>query len=457
MVNDVPSSARMLAGRYRLGSRLGSSLEAAVFEAFDEQLQRTVVLKLVHPDLSDVPQLQQFFQSAIPVAAALHHPNIAVLHDWGTARWNERDVLYVATERLIGGSLRDLLDRGRLLSPSQALVVGLDACKALDALHRQGLIHTDVRPSTLVFGDDRRLRLVDVGLAQVLHDTVGDITARSMDRAKYSSPEEAQGLPLQPKSDVYSLCLTLLEAVTGSVPFQDDSTVATLSNRVDKLMAHSCVRPLILPTAGLILLTVYGPWVRPGMAPSLFSKNIDVAKADAKFSELLNTIDEVDLSALLRSYADEPRAARMAREITRRRERRPFVTADDLVDAIRAVLGPRSGAPDFARIFQAVRIAVNDELAGLERALPLLRERLSPGGTLAIISYHSGEDRLVKNAFREWSASCICPHRQMICTCRGEALGATLTKRPINAASEEVSANPRARSAVMRAALRTSE
>ena len=173
--------------------------------------------------------------------------------------------------------------------------------------------------------------------------------------------------------------------------------------------------------------------------------------ADLDAAELLNTIDEVDLSALLRSYADEPRAARMAREITRRRERRPFVTADDLVDAIRAVLGPRSGAPDFARIFQAVRIAVNDELAGLERALPLLRERLSPGGTLAIISYHSGEDRLVKNAFREWSASCICPHRQMICTCRGEALGATLTKRPINAASEEVIANPRARSARLRA------
>ena len=173
--------------------------------------------------------------------------------------------------------------------------------------------------------------------------------------------------------------------------------------------------------------------------------------ADLDAAELLNTIDEVDLSALLRSYADEPRAARMAREITRRRERRPFVTADDLVDAIRAVLGPRSGAPDFARIFQAVRIAVNDELAGLERALPLLRERLSPGGTLAIISYHSGEDRLVKNAFREWSASCICPHRQMVCTCRGEALGATLTKRPINATSEEVVANPRARSARLRA------
>jgi 16S rRNA (cytosine1402-N4)-methyltransferase len=159
----------------------------------------------------------------------------------------------------------------------------------------------------------------------------------------------------------------------------------------------------------------------------------------------------VDLSALLRSYADEPRAARMAREIIRRRERRPFATADDLVDAIRAVLGPRSGAPDFARIFQAVRIAVNDELAGLERALPLLRDRLTPNGVLVIISYHSGEDRLVKNAFRDWSTACTCPPKQVMCTCRGTPLGETLTKRPVNATEAETEGNPRARSARLRA------
>ncbi len=173
--------------------------------------------------------------------------------------------------------------------------------------------------------------------------------------------------------------------------------------------------------------------------------------ADVDAAELLNTIDEVDLSALLRAYADEPRAARMAREIVRRRERRPFVTADDLVDAIRAVLGPRSGAPDFARIFQAVRIAVNDELAGLERAMPMLRDRLSPGGVLAVISYHSGEDRLVKNAFRDWSATCTCPPKQPMCTCRGAPLGQTLTKRPVNAGENELELNPRARSARLRA------
>ncbi|MEP6833214.1 MAG: 16S rRNA (cytosine(1402)-N(4))-methyltransferase RsmH [Gemmatimonas sp.] len=167
-------------------------------------------------------------------------------------------------------------------------------------------------------------------------------------------------------------------------------------------------------------------------------------------AELLNTIDEVDLSALLRAYADEPRAARLAREIVRRRARRPLATADDLVDAIRAVLGPRSGAPDFARIFQAVRIAVNDELDGLERALPRLRDRLTPGGALAIISYHSGEDRLVKHAFRSWSTACTCPPKQMICTCSGVALGETVTRRAVLAAAQEIEVNPRSRSAKLR-------
>lgn len=239
VANDAHTPARIIAGRYRLGSRLGSSLEAAVFEAFDQQVRRSVVLKLVHPDLGDDPQLQRTFRRLMPIAAGLHHPNIAAVHDYGTATWNDREVLYVVSEHLSGGSLRDLLDRGRLLSPSQALVVGLDACKALDALHRHGLVHTDVRPSTLVFGDDRQLRIIDVGLAQVLHDAAGDVTERTVDRAKYASPEEAQGNPVEPKSDVYALCLSLLEAVTASVPFVGDSAVATLANRVDKLMPVS--------------------------------------------------------------------------------------------------------------------------------------------------------------------------------------------------------------------------
>jgi 16S rRNA (cytosine1402-N4)-methyltransferase len=167
-------------------------------------------------------------------------------------------------------------------------------------------------------------------------------------------------------------------------------------------------------------------------------------------SNWLNESDEREIARVLKEYGDEPKATRLAREITKRRGNRLFHTSDDLVGAIRAVLGPRSGPADFARIFQAVRIAVNDELSGLTAALPALRDRLNPGGRLIVISYHSGEDRIVKHAFRDWSTDCICPPRQPQCTCRGHSLGETLTKKSITAGEDEKRLNPRARSARLR-------
>jgi 16S rRNA (cytosine1402-N4)-methyltransferase len=173
--------------------------------------------------------------------------------------------------------------------------------------------------------------------------------------------------------------------------------------------------------------------------------------AETSAATLLDTASERELMRIFREYGDEPRATRLAREIVRRRANRPFETSDDLVGAIRAVLGPRSGAPEFARLFQAVRVAVNDELASLARALPLLRDRLEPGGVLAVIAYHSGEDRIVKNAMRDWSAACICPPRQLVCTCRGRSLGELIQRKSVTASPEEQSRNPRSRSARLRA------
>jgi 16S rRNA (cytosine1402-N4)-methyltransferase len=167
-------------------------------------------------------------------------------------------------------------------------------------------------------------------------------------------------------------------------------------------------------------------------------------------ADLLNRAPEEDLERIFTDYGDERRARRLAREIVRRRQRSPFAVSDDLVNAIRATLGPRAGPSEFARLFQALRIAVNDELAGLARALPPFRDALEPGGRLAVITYHSGEDRLVKLAFREWASACICPPHQPICTCRGRPLGRLEPRKPILPSEEEIAANPRARSAKLR-------
>lgn len=173
------------------------------------------------------------------------------------------------------------------------------------------------------------------------------------------------------------------------------------------------------------------------------------APMDAR--SLLNESDERTLTEIFRSYGDEPRAARLAREVVRRRRTRAFETSDDLVGAIRAVLGPRSGPNDFARLFQAVRIAVNGELEQLPAALVALRNRLTPGGRFVVIAYHSGEDRIVKTAFREWSVACTCPPLAPRCTCGATALGRLVTRKAERASEEEIARNPRSRSAKLRA------
>jgi 16S rRNA (cytosine1402-N4)-methyltransferase len=167
-------------------------------------------------------------------------------------------------------------------------------------------------------------------------------------------------------------------------------------------------------------------------------------------AELLNQWPRPDLVTLFRDFADERKAPKLAAAIVRRRARQPLSTSDDLVNAIRSALGPRSGPSDFARLFQAVRMAVNDELEQLRQALPAVRDAVVPGGRLLVISYHSGEDRIVKHAFKEWARRCVCPPESPICTCRGHRLGRLDPPRPVVPTNDEVAMNPRARSAKLR-------
>jgi serine/threonine-protein kinase len=133
-----------------------------------------------------------------------------------------------------------MIDRSRLLTPSQALVVGLEVCRALDYAHKRGLVHHDLRPSSIVFGEDRKVRVADIGVASVIAEQAwSDVTTVSQERARYCAPEQAQGEPFDEKADVYALALILVEAVTGTVPFLADSVVGTLSARVDKLFPVS--------------------------------------------------------------------------------------------------------------------------------------------------------------------------------------------------------------------------
>jgi 16S rRNA (cytosine1402-N4)-methyltransferase len=173
--------------------------------------------------------------------------------------------------------------------------------------------------------------------------------------------------------------------------------------------------------------------------------------AETDASTFLAEASEETLTSVFRELGEEPRARRLAREVVKRRATERFETSDQLVAALSVTLGRSPSAQEKARIFQALRIAVNGELESLEGALPALRDVLTQGGVLVVIAYHSLEDRIVKNAFRDWSRSCVCPPRLPVCTCRGKPLGTTLTRKPLRPTEEEVSRNPRARSARLRA------
>jgi 16S rRNA (cytosine1402-N4)-methyltransferase len=171
----------------------------------------------------------------------------------------------------------------------------------------------------------------------------------------------------------------------------------------------------------------------------------------ATAADLLNDLPEAELANVFYRYGEERRSRRLAALVVRRRGSAPLRTSDDLNAVLESFYGPRITVQDRARIYQALRIAVNEELSVLERALEALRERLQPAGVFVVLSYHSLEDRLVKDAFREWSRTCVCPPELPVCLCRGRPLGETLTRKPVMAGAAEVEANSRSRSARLRA------
>lgn len=221
---------RVLGGRYRLLSPLGSGASADVYLGDDVRLHRRVAIKVLHPALAQDEAFLRRFRAEARAAGALSHPNILEVFDW-----HGEDPPYLITEYLKGGSLRGMLDAGHRLSSSQALVVGLQAAQGLDVAHRQGFVHRDIKPANLLFGGDGRMRVADFGLARAVAEAaMTEPTGAVLGTARYASPEQTQGETLTGQSDIYALGLVLIEAVTGKVPFATDSTVGTLMARLDQ-------------------------------------------------------------------------------------------------------------------------------------------------------------------------------------------------------------------------------
>src|SRR4051794_19135355 len=226
---------RVLSGRYLLHGAIGSGASGRVYVADDQRLRRRVAVKVLHSALADDAAFLRRFRAEAQLAASLRHSNIVTVYDWG-----QDDVPFMVLELLEGGSLRSMLDRGTLLTVAQAARVGRDVASALEYAHARDVLHRDVKPASLLFDEHGVVRVADFGLARALAEASWTEPAGGMlGTARYASPEQASGLQLDARSDLYSLALVLVESVTGRVPFAADTTLGMLHARTQ--------RPLIAP------------------------------------------------------------------------------------------------------------------------------------------------------------------------------------------------------------------
>ena len=256
--NEIEGSRRatdaigaVLGGRYRLISVVGSGAKARVFVGEDLKARRRVAVKCLHAPLAQDRQVVDRFFSEAALASGIEHPNLLKVIDWG----QDGGFVYLVTDVLTGGSLHDIIHSGRRLEPEQALLVGLQVAQGLRSAHHSGIVHRDVKPTNLLFGDEGRLRVADM----VIADGPGEGPPVGIDQgssmgARYAPPERYSSAELTTRADVYSLVICLIEAVTGAVPLLGESARTTMLLRSERDIAA---------TGALDALGVLGKAIEP--------------------------------------------------------------------------------------------------------------------------------------------------------------------------------------------------
>jgi serine/threonine-protein kinase len=212
---------RVLAGRYELDAVLGQGGMARVFRGKDSVLNRTVAIKVLSPQFAGDDQFVARFRREAQAAAALNHPNIVSVYDTGS----QGDVHFIVMEYVEGRTLRDVIRQEGPLLPERAAEIAEEVARGLSAAHQAGLVHRDVKPGNIMITREGEVKVMDFGIARTSTGDTLTQTAAILGTASYLSPEQAQGEPVDARSDIYSLGCVLYEMVTGRAPFTGDSPV----------------------------------------------------------------------------------------------------------------------------------------------------------------------------------------------------------------------------------------
>lgn len=236
--------------RYKVTEKIGSGGMADVYKAVDEVLGRTVAVKVLHPRYASDPNFVARFRQEAQAAANLSHPNIVNMYDWG----REGETYYIVMEYVNGTDLKSLVAQRGPLDPTKVAEYGQQVCAALSVAHGYDIIHRDIKPHNLVLTPDGTIKVMDFGIARAGNTTMTQ-TGSVLGTAQYISPEQAQGKSLGPASDLYSLGVTLYELVTGRLPFDAETPVATALAQVnEEPVPPRQVRPSMPPALEAVIL-----------------------------------------------------------------------------------------------------------------------------------------------------------------------------------------------------------
>ncbi len=239
----------MVDERYRLDHKIGSGGMADVWLAEDTELDRQVAIKILHDRFAQDGEFVQRFQREAQSAAGLQHPNVVGVFDRGEFR----DTYFIAMEYVDGPSLKDLVKGG--MGTKDAIDFTRQILNAARFAHRKGIIHRDLKPQNVLIDDEGRARVADFGIARGGENSDITATGSVMGTAQYLSPEQAQGKPTTPSSDIYSIGVILYEALTGRVPFEGDSAVAVALKQVSETPRRpSAINPNIPPALDAVVM-----------------------------------------------------------------------------------------------------------------------------------------------------------------------------------------------------------